>query len=175
MNLKGAFYVLSFSKNLVSVARLISNSYGVSFENGTFSVFNNKGFASSSVLINGLYKIDLYPTFEYNYLALDGDCGKKKNIINENSSLLWHKRLRHIFIDRTKRSVSDGILKTLDFIDFETCVYYINGKQNNNNSKGAKMSYEIFEIIHTNVADHFPLLVKMVRDILFYLLMIIQD
>jgi hypothetical protein len=39
------------------------------------------------------------------------------------SGVLWHQRLiRHISIERIKMLVKDGVLNTLDFADFETCV-----------------------------------------------------
>ena len=54
--------------------------------------------------------------------------GIKQCIMNENSSILWHQKLGHIFIDRIKRLVNDGVLNTLDFTNFDTCVDCIKGK-----------------------------------------------
>lgn len=71
--------------------------------------------------------------------------------MNEDSSMLWHRRLGHIFSDRIKRLVNDGVLSTLDFADFETCVDCIKGKQTNKSKKGAKRSSNILEIIHTDI------------------------
>jgi hypothetical protein len=48
--------------------------------------------------------------------------------MNENFALLWYRRLIHIFIERIERLVNDGVLKTLDFTDFGTCVDCIKGK-----------------------------------------------
>ena len=42
--------------------------------------------------------------------------------------MLWHQRLGHIYVDRIKRLVNDGVLSTLDFTDFDTYVDYIKGK-----------------------------------------------
>jgi len=47
--------------------------------------------------------------------------GTKRCVINEESSILWHRRLGHISIQRIKRLVNDGVLGTLDITDFETC------------------------------------------------------
>ena len=47
--------------------------------------------------------------------------------MNEDSSLLWHQRLKHISIERIKRLVNDGVLSALDFIDFDTCMDCIKG------------------------------------------------
>ncbi|RVW82846.1 Retrovirus-related Pol polyprotein from transposon TNT 1-94 [Vitis vinifera] len=68
-----------------------------------------------------------------------------------NSSTLWHQRLGHISIQRIKRLVNDGVLSTLDFIDFHTCVDCIKGKQTNKSKKGAKRSTGILEIIHSDI------------------------
>ena len=51
------------------------------------------------------------------------------NGMNEKSSMLWHRRLGHISIERMKKLVSDGVLEPLDFTDFDTCVDCIKGKQ----------------------------------------------
>ena len=42
--------------------------------------------------------------------------------INEDSSMLWNRRLGHISIDRIKKLVKDGALSTLDYTNLETCV-----------------------------------------------------
>ena len=42
--------------------------------------------------------------------------------------MLGHRRLGHIFIDRTKRLIHGEVLSTLDYIDLETCVACIKGK-----------------------------------------------
>ena len=51
--------------------------------------------------------------------------------------------------------VKDGVLKTLDFTDFGTCVDCIKSKQTNKTTKGAKRSFEILEIIHTDICRPF--------------------
>jgi len=47
--------------------------------------------------------------------------------------------------------VKDGVLNTLDFADFKTCVDYIKGKQTNMSKKGANKNSSILEIIHTDI------------------------
>jgi hypothetical protein len=63
--------------------------------------------------------------------------------------------LGHISIERIKRLVSDGVLQTLDFTNFGTCVDCIKGKQTNKTTKGARLNYEILEIIHTDICGPF--------------------
>ncbi|RVW30282.1 Retrovirus-related Pol polyprotein from transposon TNT 1-94 [Vitis vinifera] len=59
----------------------------------------------------------------------------------------------HISIDRIKRLVNDGVLSTLDFTDFETCVDCIKGKQTNKSKRSATRSSTILEIIHTDICS----------------------
>jgi hypothetical protein len=75
----------------------------------------------------------------------------KKYIINEDSSMLWNQRFRHISIERIKILVNDTMLSTLDFINFKTCVYFIKRKQTNKSNKGVIKSSNILEITHTNI------------------------
>jgi len=77
--------------------------------------------------------------------------GVKRCVVNEESSMLWHHRLKHISIEKIKRLVNEEELSTLDFADFETCVDYIKGKQTNKSKKGAKRSSNLLEIVHTNI------------------------
>ena len=44
-----------------------------------------------------------------------------------------------------------GVLSTLDFANFETCVNCIKGKQMNKSKKGTKRSTNLLEIIHTDI------------------------
>jgi hypothetical protein len=75
--------------------------------------------------------------------------------MDQSPALLWHRRLGHIFIERIKRLVNDGVLKTLDFTNLGTCVDCIKGKQTTKTTKVAKRSYEILEIIHIDICGPF--------------------
>lgn len=61
-------------------------------------------------------------------------------VMNENSSVLWNRRLKHTSFTRMTKLVNDGVFNTLDFADFETCVDFIKGKQTYKFKKGAKKS-----------------------------------
>jgi len=50
-----------------------------------------------------------------------------------------------------KRLVKDGVLNTLNFANFKTCVNCIKGKQTSMSKKGASRSSSILEIIHTDI------------------------
>ena len=81
----------------------------------------------NAILSDGLYCIFLQN--DTTYSSLHVQTGIKKCVVNEDSSTLWHRRLGHISIDRIKRLVNGGVLSTLDFIDFETSVDCIKGKE----------------------------------------------
>ena len=71
-------------------------------------------------LSNGLFHIQLHNNVTYNSMHVTD--GFKRCVMNEASSMLWNQRLGHISIERMKKLVNDGVLSTLDFSDFETCV-----------------------------------------------------
>ena len=90
--------------------------------NSTFSIFKGENFVGGGIKIDGLFKIDLDPSFENNYLSLHPNIDIKRSLMNDTSIWLSHMRLRYISIKRIKKLVNDGILKTLDFTNFGTCV-----------------------------------------------------
>ena len=156
LDLENTFYVPSFSRNLVSVSRLVTVGFSFLFENSTFSLFKNKTIVGYGSLVDGLYKFRLDPTYECNHSSLHSEIiGMKRSIYDENSYSLWHKRLCHISIDRIKRLINDGVLKTLDFSDSGTCLSCIKGKQTNKTTKGANRSSGVLEIIHTDICGPF--------------------
>ena len=73
-------------------------------------------------MIDGLFKIHLTDNVPHSLMTSHDCIGKKRLVMDENSSFLWHRRLGHISIDRIKRLVNDRVLKTNDFTDFATCV-----------------------------------------------------
>ena len=175
LDLNNVFYVLSFSINLISISKLLIVGYEFLFENSILSIFKNKVHIGGGTLVDSLFKIDIDPSFECNYLNMHANVGIKRSLINENSSMLWHRRLGHISIERIKGLVKDGVLKTLDFTNFGTCVDCIKGKQTNKTTKGAKKSSEILEIIHTDICGPFTTSCLNGQRYLSHSLMTIQD
>jgi hypothetical protein len=55
--------------------------------------------------MDGLFKIDLNPNFENNCLSLYTNVDIKRTLQDENSVLLWHRRLENISIEIIKRLV----------------------------------------------------------------------
>ncbi|RYE20620.1 MAG: hypothetical protein EOP45_10745 [Sphingobacteriaceae bacterium] len=149
LRLEKTVYVPSFSRNLISVSRLVPLGFDFNFSDNGFTLLNKSEIVGYGTLSGGLYSITLQNDVANS--SLNVTAGLKRCIMNENSSLLWHRRLGHISILRIKRLVNEGVLSALDFTDFETCVDCIKGKQTNKSKKGAKRSTELLEIIHTDI------------------------
>ena len=149
LELEKTFYVPSFSRNLISISRLVPLGFSFSFSDSSFSLSNKSKVIGYGTLFDGLFHIQLQNDFTYNSMYVTA--GLKRCVMNEESSMLWHRRLGHISIERIKKLVNDEVLSTLDFANFETCVNYIKGKQTNKSKKGAKRSTNLLEIIHTDI------------------------
>ena len=76
--------------------------------------------------------------------------------LNEKSSILWHKRLRHISRQRMKRLIKDEILPDIDFSYIDTCVDCIKGKLTTKirNAKANRCT-ELLGVIHTGICGSF--------------------
>ena len=151
LELQKTFYVPSFSRNLISVSRLVPFGYSFHFSETYFNLIYKSDCVGNGILSDDLYHIFLQNDITYNSLHVQ--IGIKRYVVNENSSTLWHQRLGHISIDRIKRLVNDGVLSTLDFTDFETCVDCIKEKQTNKSKKCATRSSAILEIIYTDICS----------------------
>ena len=137
-------------RNLISVTALDFDGYYCFFGNRKFELFYNSCMVGSGMLSDGLYKIDLDPNFAN---SINTVIGKKRSRVDENSSMLWHKRLGHISRDRMQRLIKEGILQDLDFSDFDTCVDCIKGKLPARARKGKRSrKLNILELIHTDIS-----------------------
>ena len=97
------FYVLSISRNLVSLSKLDGTGYSFRFSNGCFSLFKHTGMIGSSILCDGLYKLNLNNLYVETLITLHHNVGTKRGLVNERSTYLWHKRLGHISKERLDR------------------------------------------------------------------------
>ena len=104
--------------------------------------------------VDNLYMLDTVASY-HETLQLSTQ-GVKIKLTDENSSSLWHKRLGHISKRRIERLVSDGILDSLDFADFEICTNCIKGKQTNTRRFGANRATDVLQLIHTDICGSFP-------------------
>ena len=134
LELEKTFYVPSFSRNLLSISTLIPLGISYNFKDTGFTLLIKLKAIVYGILCDGLYSVYLQDNNAYNSLSLIVSI--KRSVMNEESSIFWHRRLGHISIQRIKRLVNEGVLSSLDFTDFETCLDYIKGKQTNQSKKG---------------------------------------
>ena len=161
LNLENTFFVLSFSRNLISVSRLLPYGFSFKFVGISFHLIKDNVIVGDGILDNGLFKLKLNPSFNHSLTTIHGNVSIKRGVINEKSSTLWHKRLGHISIEIIKRLVNDGVLEALDFIDFDICVDCIKGKQTNMTKKqSARKTFDVLEIIHTDISVPYVYVLK---------------
>ena len=153
LDLNETFIILSFRWNLFSISSLDKFSFPYSFGNNKVSLFQNSQLISISSLIDNLYMLDSYAS--YNKVLLSKSCGTKRKL-NENYAMLWHKCLGHISKQRIQRLVSDEILDSLDLSKFEVCVKCIKGKRTNIRKLGANKYLDVLELIHIDICGPFP-------------------
>ncbi|KAF7835869.1 Retrovirus-related Pol polyprotein from transposon TNT 1-94 [Senna tora] len=147
------FYVPSFSRNLISISKLVPLGYSFEFSNNMFKLFFKSNIVGNGTMSDGLFRVQLQDNTSYDTMHASNSIGIKRCATNENSFMLWHRRLGHISLERVKRLVKEGVLNTLDFTDFNTCIDCIKGKQTNKTKKGAKRSSSLLEIIHTDICS----------------------
>ena len=135
LDLEITFFVPSFSRNLISVSRLLPYGFTFKFISISFHFIKDNIIVGDGILDNCLFKLYLNPSLNHSLTTVHGNVGIKSGVINEKYSILWHKRLGHISIERIKRLISGGVFEALDFTDFDICVDCIKGKQNNMTKK----------------------------------------
>ena len=123
--------VPSLRRNLVFVPVLDTFGYCCSFGNGKVILYQNSNLVGSGSLLcyDNLYFLDTIASFNESLHV--STIGIKRKLTSENFASLWHKRLGHISKRRIERLMSYGLLDPHDFMDFDTCVNCIKGKQPN--------------------------------------------
>jgi hypothetical protein len=154
LDLFQTLYVLSISHNLVSLSKLDLDGYCFTFRNKKFNLFKNTLFVGSGNLCDGLYKLNLNSHFSESLLTLHHNVGTKRSLINENSSILWHRRLGHIPKERLERLVKDEILPNPNFTDFDVCVDVLR-ENKPNTKKCATRSGRLLQIVHIDICGPF--------------------
>ena len=156
LDLNEAFVVPSFRRNLISISVLNKFGYSCSFGNNKFSLFQNSNLVGIGSLsyVDNLYMLDTVAS--YHETSQLSTRGVRRKLTNENSSSLWYKRLGHISERRIESLVSNGILDSLDFVDFEIFKNCIKGKQTNTRRFGANKATDVLELIHTDICEPFP-------------------
>ena len=108
LELEKRFYVPSFSRNLISISRLVPLGFSFNFTDSGFSLSNKSKVIAYGALSDGIFHIQLHNDVTYNSMHVT--TGLKRCVMNEESSISWHQRLGHISIERMKKLVNDGYL-----------------------------------------------------------------
>ena len=95
LDLEETFVVLSFRRNLIFVSCLDKYGYYCSFRSGMVSLYLNSNVIGTGSLTYKLYKLNIKAS-NGNVTLHSSNYGIKRKLINENSSMLWHRRLGHI-------------------------------------------------------------------------------
>ena len=98
--LEKTFNVPSFSKNLISISRLVSFGYSFNFLDMSLSLFYKSDLVGYGAQSNGLYCLNLQNNASLNMMHVHA--GMKHCVVNKDSSMLWHRRLRQISLQRIK-------------------------------------------------------------------------
>ncbi|KAL6339865.1 hypothetical protein AAG906_034953 [Vitis piasezkii] len=148
-------YCLSNEFNFVSI--LDKSSYCCSFGNNRFTLSINSNVIGTGLLnvYDNLYLLETVSS--YNETLHVESRGTKRKLNKDSSASLWHKRLGHISKSRVKRLVSDGILDSLDFSDFDIC------------KLGANRATNVLELIHTDIMDHTLRHLGMINDFITFI------
>ncbi|KAL5548640.1 hypothetical protein UlMin_003871 [Ulmus minor] len=127
---------------------LLKSGYCCSFGKNKFTLSINSNVVGTGLLnvYDNLYLLETVPS--YNETLHVESRGIKRKLNKDNSALLWHKRLGHISKSRVERLVSDGILESLDFSDFDICVECIKGKQTKTKKLDDYSRYGYLFLIH---------------------------
>ncbi|KAK9672915.1 hypothetical protein RND81_12G134500 [Saponaria officinalis] len=139
LDLEDTFVVPSFRRNLISVSLLDKSGYSCSLENKRFILSLNSNIVVTGSLcgFNNLYMLD--------------------NVASYSENRTWkHVRLGHVSKERIQRLVSNDILDSVDFTDFDICVSCIKGKQTKVKRLGANRATDVLELIHTDICGPFP-------------------
>ena len=109
-------------------------------------------------LCGNLYRLDLFSNGLNYYVnsVVAPIVASKRPRVNDNSSMLWHKRLRHISRNIMEMLVKDGILPNLDLSDLSTCVECVKGKLTSKvrKDKIARCG-DVLDLIHNDICGPF--------------------
>lgn len=110
LDLLKTLYVPSISRNLISLSKLDVDGYSFKFGNGCLSLFKYTHMIGSSVLYDGLYKLNPDKLYDETFVTLHHNVATKCSLVNECSTCLWHKRLGHISKEIIKWLINNNIL-----------------------------------------------------------------
>ena len=160
--LNNLFLLPGFSRNLISISKLLEQLYFVSFNNKFVIIAKNGLNICSGLNENNLYVLrSLIHTTLLNteLFKVEKPKTKRQKISQENETYLWHLRLGHINLDRIDRLVKSGPLNELKVGTLPVCESCLEGKMTKRPFTGKRFrAKEPLELIHSDVCG--PMNVK---------------
>ena len=77
LELENTFYVPSFSRNLISISRLVPLGFSFNFSNSSFSLFNKSKVIGYGILSVSLFHIQLQNDVTYNSMHVTAGLKRK--------------------------------------------------------------------------------------------------
>ncbi|GJX70097.1 retrotransposon protein, putative, ty1-copia subclass [Tanacetum coccineum] len=152
--LHNCHYAPSITIGVISVSRLYDDGFINHFNGNTILVSRNNVVYFSAVLRDGIYEIDLFNSNTNNSSMYA--VSNKRAMLNLDSTLLWHSRLRHISKKRIEKLQHDGLLNSTNIKSFEKCVSCMSGKMAwKPYSHQAEKAKDLLGLIHTDVCCPF--------------------
>lgn len=85
--LENTIYVPTIRQNLISISKLDALDFSFKFGSGIFKLFRDSRLVGNGLLCDGLYRLSLAPSSEVSCVT---NVVKKRSLIRESSSMLWH-------------------------------------------------------------------------------------
>ena len=149
--LHDVLYPPEVRRNLISILVLVELGFSIMFENGCVNVFLEKVYYGYGYLSDGFMVLDTVNVFMYDDLSIY--VVENSNASNDNESVIWHARLRHIGQDRLKKLARTGLLGSLAKVKLPICEHYFTGKAIRLPFGKAKRTTSKLQLIHLDICD----------------------
>ncbi|GJU60345.1 retrotransposon protein, putative, ty1-copia subclass [Tanacetum coccineum] len=152
--LDNCHFAPTITRGVVSISRLVNNSYIHTFTNYGISVLKDNVFYFNAIPRDGIYEIDMhniYPNVSSMYNVTN-----KRSKHALDSSYLWHCRVGHINKKCMDKLQRDGILQPTHDESLEKCKFCISGKMARKPfPHQVERAKDLLGLIHTDVCVPF--------------------
>ena len=88
LDLERTFCVPSFSRNLISVSRLVLHGFSFTFVGTSLHLLKDNIVVGDGILDDGLFRFYLNSSLYFSLTTMHDNIGIKRSVINERSSIL---------------------------------------------------------------------------------------
>ena len=152
--LNNVYCIPRFRRNLISVSKLYEQLFTVSFDNNQIVISRNGLNICHANNENELYIVrpNKRTLLNTELFRVEHPKPKKKKILDNDDTYLWHLRLGHISLDRINRLVKDGPLKELKVGNLPVYESCLDGKMTKRSflAMGFRAK-EPLELVHSDV------------------------